>query len=473
MARRRWTSPGLGRALVAPLAALAVTACGGSAGNDPVPSARAPASASPARDRTARAPVSAEDPGFRRGAAQTDFEGREHGAHAVAVQGDGKLVVAGWSSAPEQEHVYFVLSRYRPAPTPGFGRGGKVVTDLESEDGGAEDVLVMGDGRSVAVGYGGRSFEAEGMAVMRYRPDGSPDPSYGGGDGYAKVEDVEDWGHECLHANVAALQPDGKLGAVRERRLRRRGGRGRGRPRAVRSRRPAPHRSFDGDGTQRFDFGHCAFATAVAVQGDGNILVGGGDGGCYEQRGPFRVARLNADGSFDGGFGRRGRQSVRFAAPLAWVEDLLLDARGRVVLVGPPGGGGPGFPGPSRSRGCLARLPSIVDSATAARLGRHSGCRAARWRARHTLVADGRIAVVGTMAEYTERAQALIAMYRRDGRLDRSFGRGGARRVRFGGRRESVSAVAVDAAGGLVVAGSSRFAGRSSDFGLARLADES
>ena len=168
-----------------------------------------------------------------------------------------------------------------------------MVTDLGSADGGAEDVLLMRDGRIVAVGRGGRSFEDEGMAVMRYRPDGSPDPSFGGGDGYAKVDDVESWGHECLHANAAALSPDGKLMLAASVGC---GGEAGGVAVAVARLNPdgGVDRSFDGNGTQTVYFGHCSFATDVAVQSDGKILVRGGDGGCYEERGPFLcIARLN------------------------------------------------------------------------------------------------------------------------------------------------------------------------------------
>jgi uncharacterized delta-60 repeat protein len=215
-------------------------------------------------------------------AVTTDFAGREDEARAIAVQPDGKLVLAGSSSAPAQERVSFALSRYLPDGRldPGFGAGGEVITDLGSSDAGASDVFVMADGRIVAVGQGGRVFEDEGMGVMRYLPDGSTDPSFGGGDGYAKVGRVEYWGHDCLSARAVALQRDGKVvlaGSVGC------GGEAGGMAIAVARLLPDGRldSSFDGDGTQTFDFGPCAFATAVVVGNDGKILVAGGDGGCY------------------------------------------------------------------------------------------------------------------------------------------------------------------------------------------------
>jgi uncharacterized delta-60 repeat protein len=360
-------------------------------------------------------------------------------------------VLAGSSSAPAQEQAFFALSRYLPDGRldPGFGAGGEVITDLGSSDAGASDVLVMADGRIVAAGQGGRTFEDEGMGVMRYLPDGSPDSSFGGGDGYAKVERVEQWGNDCLSARAVAVQRDGKLvlaGSVGC------GGEAGGMAIAV-ARLLADGRldsSFDGDGTQTFDFGPCAFATAVAVGNDGKILVAGGDGGCYEKRGPFRVARLEQDGSFDRGFGRRGRARVDLDAPAAWVEDMLIDGRGRIVLVGPAAGRG----ATRRYRQTFAVARLTRSGQLDRRFGRDGSTIAPTGLPRPAvpgagaLLRDGQIAVVGTIAPDTGRAQALVALYGADGRPDRSFGRGGARTVSFGGQRNRAWAVAVDASGG-------------------------
>src|SRR2546426_1097655 len=54
--------------------------------------------------------------------------------------------------------------------------------------------------------------------------------------------------------------------------------------------------SFSGDGRQTIDFAFNDQANAVAIQGDGKIVVAGfDDGGAAD----FAVARLNPDGSLD------------------------------------------------------------------------------------------------------------------------------------------------------------------------------
>jgi uncharacterized delta-60 repeat protein len=101
------------------------------------------------------------------------------GAYDVTTQPDGKLIVAGVSSASTTELVAFnfALVRYNPDGSPdlSFGEDGKVTTDFGSSDF-AVAVLVQPDGKIVAAGTSGN----QGMAFARYNPDGSPDTSFDG-----------------------------------------------------------------------------------------------------------------------------------------------------------------------------------------------------------------------------------------------------------------------------------------------------
>ena len=404
------------------------------------------------------------------GAVTTDFDRREDSAEAVAVQPDGKLVLAGTSSAPAEDRASFALSRYAADGSldPGFGGDGTVTTDFGSFADGASDVLVQPDGRIVAVGSAVRESDDR-LAVARYLPDGALDPSFGG-DGSVSIAEARGF-NGCLTPASVALQPDGRLVVAGTEGC---GGEA-GFTKLLVVRLQPDGRldgSFDGDGRKSFDFGPCAFGNAVALQLDGKIIVAGGDGNCYEERGPFRVARLNADGTFDHRFGRRGRQQVRFPAPSAWVDDVMLDTQGRIVLVGSAGGR-------TRSRRfrftfALARLTPA--GALDRRFGRRGIWMAPRPGRRDTyasagaLLRDGRIVVVGTRSPFSKHPDSRIALYRQEGALDRSFRRGGAGRVGFGGRRESANALAIDAEGRLVVVGSSELPGTSFDFGLTRLA---
>jgi uncharacterized delta-60 repeat protein len=100
------------------------------------------------------------DPTFGSKGVVTD--GPDGGINGIAVQPDGKIVVAGGSS----------LARYLPSgsPDPSFGNGGHVeLTAL-----GASRVALQPDGKIVVAGSASPDF-----VVARYNPDGSPDTSFG------------------------------------------------------------------------------------------------------------------------------------------------------------------------------------------------------------------------------------------------------------------------------------------------------
>jgi len=147
------------------------------------------------------------DSGFGTGGTvQTDVgAGSVDDAYAIAIQPDGKLVVAGISDASGTD---FALVRYHADGSIdlGFGTGGRVLTDLGS---GSYDetygVAIQADGKIVAAGRGGGDF-----ALVRYNADGSLDSSFGSG---GKV--LTGFGIGTFdQAHAVAIQPDGKIVAV-------------------------------------------------------------------------------------------------------------------------------------------------------------------------------------------------------------------------------------------------------------------
>ncbi|MEH1825775.1 MAG: DUF4347 domain-containing protein, partial [Nostoc sp.] len=91
-------------------------------------------------------------------------------AYSVSVQADGKIIVGGVSNNN------FALVRYNSEGSldTNFGSAGKVITDLGSTDI-AYSVTLQGDGKIILVGKRGNDF-----AVVRYNSDGSLDTSFGG-----------------------------------------------------------------------------------------------------------------------------------------------------------------------------------------------------------------------------------------------------------------------------------------------------
>jgi uncharacterized delta-60 repeat protein len=90
----------------------------------------------------------------------SDFGSRDT-AHAIAVRADGKIVVAVPGSA-------FAIARYRPDGTPdtSFGVGGKVLVDV-GEPGAAEGMIEQPDGDIVAVGGGQVGNGVQTFVVVR------------------------------------------------------------------------------------------------------------------------------------------------------------------------------------------------------------------------------------------------------------------------------------------------------------------
>jgi uncharacterized delta-60 repeat protein len=121
------------------------------------------------------------DPTFGVGGKVTTDFGADDGALALVVQADGKLVAAGLTN-DGTANADFALARYRPNGTldPSFGTGGRVVTDFGAFD--MARALVVQDGRLVAAGltFTG-DFASGNFALARYRPNGTLDATFGAG----------------------------------------------------------------------------------------------------------------------------------------------------------------------------------------------------------------------------------------------------------------------------------------------------
>jgi uncharacterized delta-60 repeat protein len=113
------------------------------------------------------------------GSVVTDAGGFER-AHAVAVQPDGRVVVAGGSVRGDGTRR-FVVARYRDdgKPDSTFGTNGLAVfaTGVSTDDG-ATVVLVQPDGMVVA---GGASSAGHQLVLARLRAAGRHDPDFGVG----------------------------------------------------------------------------------------------------------------------------------------------------------------------------------------------------------------------------------------------------------------------------------------------------
>ena len=125
-------------------------------------------------------------------------------AYAVAMEPDGKLVSAGASGAAGKQA--FALARYlrNGDLDPGFGRRGRVQTDV-GVDSVVWDVAVQPDGKLVVAGSSLASAKRREFEVARYRSDGALDARFGRG---GKVR--TSFGRSSRAARIL-VQPDRKL----------------------------------------------------------------------------------------------------------------------------------------------------------------------------------------------------------------------------------------------------------------------
>ena len=283
------------------------------------------------------------DAGFGSGGtAMTDFGSpRGDGPTALALQPDGKIVLAG--STTTNVGDIFALARYNADGSldAGFGNGGKVTTEFSGFDR-LSAVGVQRDGKIVVAGTSSRGFSD--FVLARYNTDGSLDVGFGNG---GKV--ISDFAGGDDAVSGLAVQPDGKilvLGAV-------------GAPPPPPSP-PIPCRTFpfcfglslpitgpsfpslvryNPDGSLDITFGSGGNVPTglpptrtFTLQPDGRIVVLAGS--TDSAAGEFTIARFNPDGRLDGSFGVGGKVTADYNGDVNdSLAALALQPDGRLLAV--------------------------------------------------------------------------------------------------------------------------------------------
>jgi uncharacterized delta-60 repeat protein len=245
------------------------------------------------------------------GTVTTSIAGGGGEARSVAIQPDGRIVVAG----TDRDRQHFAVVRYRAngALDPSFGGNGIVRTNFPgTPEDVAYDLAIQPDGKIVAVGAAG--LEQMGFQLVRYRRDGSLDPGFGTGGRVVSRYHGAVARSVALQANgrivVAGYQPGG-LALARYRpngRL---------------------DRSFAGNGMIRPGRVPSLWALAVTLQRDGRIVVGG-DQDIFN----VGLARFRPDGRLDPTFGDDGVVTARMGSGEQALTGVAVQPNGRIVAVG-------------------------------------------------------------------------------------------------------------------------------------------
>jgi uncharacterized delta-60 repeat protein len=368
----------------------------------------------------------------------------EDTARALAVQPDGKIVVAGSCSNGSDND--FCLARYdaNGVLDATFGSGGKVITDVSTYPDNAYAIAVQPDGKIVVAGscymitydFCLARYSANGVLDATFGIDGLAAPFITTGDDYV---------------NSLAIQPDGKFVVA-----------GYCYHGGISSDFCLARFSTNGELDTTFGSAGLVFtklstyddiARALVVQPDGKILAAGS---CSDS---FCVARYNANGALDATFGSSG--TVIAVGGSSEGHALALQHDGRIVVAGECYAGGWDF--------CLARFsangaldPSFGSSGKVATpIGSNNDYIRAI-----ALQPDGKIVVAGYCWNGTKN-DVCLARYLASGALDASFNSTGKLISPIGASDSVATAAALQPDGKIVVAGYCSN-GSNNDFCVAR-----
>jgi len=253
--------------------------------------------------------------------------GQRNGGHALMVQPDGKVIVAGSSSGLQSGSMNFALLRLSQDGSldTSFNHEGSVVTSLVPGDDEALAVGRLADGRIIAGGYSFNGTDRD-FALACYGTNGQLDYSFGT-DG-ATLTSIGN-GHEEITALVVDESDrivvvgtsEGTAGKI-----------------LVAARYLSSgflDRSFGEQGISLIGLGQDANAEDVLLRKDGSLIISGS----YVDQGRqvAMLVGLRAEGALDEDFGVQGVARVSETFPVSEGYGLAEDQNGLIYLAGSVG----------------------------------------------------------------------------------------------------------------------------------------
>jgi uncharacterized delta-60 repeat protein len=255
---------------------------------------------------------------------------------SVAVQPDGKIIVAGSALTNDSGNADFAVARLTSNLSgfdTSFGNGGVKIIGFDLGPGRADvpfAIALQPNGSIVLAGYAYKSDDLADGALVRLNSSGQIDTTFGSG---GKV--LQEWGNQTTIIDIA-LTHDGRIAL---------GGYtiifDKSRPVFTANRllndgsQDPTFQPCDGDfcrvGPAYLDFGGNDYANAMTVQSDGKILVAGITSGAIGQ---IAIARFREDGTPDPSFGDgAGRSVLSFGGSSSSAYDIAI-AHGGIFVSG-------------------------------------------------------------------------------------------------------------------------------------------
>ncbi len=364
------------------------------------------------------------------------------------IQPDGRIVGAGYSDA----QIALVRYEANGSLDASFSSDGIVTTAIWTDEDRAQAVALQPDGKIVIAGYTSSTFVPYyHLVVVRYLPDGSLDPDFGD----AGIVVQYDWQHS--EGTAIAVQPDSKILV---------GG----------------YSLSDGYLLLRYNttgvldttFGSAGIVVLPLLTGtsgpsgleilpDGRLLLAGSvDNGSNED---LCLIRLGPDGDLDPSFGVGGITTHPIGSSDDRLNGLAMQSDGRAVVCGSMQAGA-NYSFALARYDTLGTLDPTFDGDGIVVTDIDPGQDLALDL---LFQSDGRIVAAGYSAQGATYGFAL-ARYEVDGSLDNTFGTNGIAITTFGGPVASVYGVAQQTDGAIVAGGVAQ--GSDYDIAVARYLDE-
>lgn len=381
-------------------------------------------------------------------------------AYSIAIQEDGKIVVAGTQSNGQNSDFAIVRYNNDGSLDKTFGMNGVVTTNINTIDY-INSIALQKDQKIVVAGTTcyDINYNYYEFALARYNIDGSLDTTFH--DNGIVVSSIDINGNNVDFANSLKIDNKGKIiiaggsfsGANFDFAIER----------------------FNNDGSYDKSFNDWGkdteqinimddYATSLALQKDGKIVVAGNSIIYFgnKEYSDFALIRYNIDATLDRNFGDNGKVITKFENGYAKANSVLIQNDGKIIVSGFCNNGNDKDFAIVRYKNNGSLDPDFGNEGKV----KTDICNKDNSITSSALQKDGKIVVAG-YCNNEKNYDFVIARYNIDGTLDTSFGKNGIVITDIGNRDNYATSLSIQADGKIIVAGTS-YNGKNYDFAVVR-----